>query len=68
MKTCDDPSKMKRLEEAETIGWRLHNKEKAHEPTAEESLIWLEGVRAFMFEVWGKNPSLRKIQEGFSKK
>lgn len=53
------------MKEAENVGWKLHNAEKPYEPTAEESLDWLDGMRAFMFEVWKNNPDLRKQYEEF---
>ncbi len=31
--------------------------------TPEEIIQWLEGIRELMFEVWSKNPDLRKTWE-----
>jgi len=35
--------------------------------TPEQVLTWLDQVRAFMFEVWEKNPELRKKYENLRK-
>lgn len=58
-------SKKKRsLLEAEKIGWRkLRREEKPVTMSAEQCLEWLDGMRLFMFEVWKKNPELRKAYE-----
>jgi hypothetical protein len=39
--------------------WPTHEEVTDH-LTPEQILTWLEGWREFMFEVWRKNPELRK--------
>lgn len=35
--------------------------------TPEETLLWLDGYRRFIFEVWKNNPKLRKKWENLYK-
>lgn len=44
--------------------WKQYNlTQKTPHYSAEQILEWLDGMRAFMFEVWKKNPSMRRAYE-----
>lgn len=52
------------LEEKERECWELWNQQaESVKLTPEQCLEWLDGVRAFMFEVWRENPHLRREYE-----
>lgn len=64
MKTKRHKATIARLKRAEKIGWRkLREQEKPIAMSPEQRLEWLDGVRAFMFEIWKQNPSLYKAYQ-----
>ena len=64
MKTKRSKTKSTLSKRKEKIGWKKHNAEAdAVTMSPEQCLEWLDGVRSFMFEVWKRNPDLRKAYE-----
>lgn len=64
MRTRNQARRKALLERSEEVAWKKWNRE--NKPlfyTPEQILDWLDGMRSFMFEVWKKNPSLRKTYE-----
>jgi len=52
------------LDRKEKEGWEKWNQEyKEPDYTPEQILTWLDNWRAFMFEIWKNDPSLRKEYE-----
>ena len=39
---------------------KWHKKNPSPKLSAEDTLVWLDGYRQLMFEIWKKNPSLKR--------
>lgn len=57
-----EPHNRKKLSKKDDdAAWKKWNQEAAFiRLTPEQTLEWLDSIRAFMFEVWKQNPQLRK--------
>jgi hypothetical protein len=58
------PYRLRTLKNQEDQAWKKWNREQTPpDLTPEQILIWLDQTRSLMFEVWRRNPALRRKYE-----